>query len=179
MSTHTNTASHAGSGPVTDTTDVRDPADTTGTGDAEQLRDAIREHYAAAALTVTLAGTSSCSGPSPSSSSCCGSTTEALDAFGQSQYAGTDREVLPEEALIASLGCGNPTLLADLQPGDVVLDLGSGGGIDVLLSARRVAPDGRAYGLDMTPEMLELAEANRAKAGIENVEFLLGSIEDI
>jgi arsenite methyltransferase len=149
--------------------------------EADQIRDAVREHYAAAARTVTEAaadsgtGTASCCGPTSS----CASTTEALDAFGQSQYDDADRQHLPEDALAASLGCGNPTLLADLEPGDVVLDLGSGGGIDVLLSARRVAPDGKAYGLDMTPEMHELANANKAKAGVENAEFLLGSIEDI
>lgn len=143
--------------------------------EAGQIRDAVRERYAAAARTVTAAGTSSCCGPTSS----CGSATEALDAFGQSQYDDADRQHLPEDALAASLGCGNPTLLADLVPGDVVLDLGSGGGIDVLLSARRVAPSGKAYGLDMTPEMHELANANKAKAGVENVEFLLGSIEDI
>jgi arsenite methyltransferase len=149
--------------------------------DADQIRDAVREHYAAAARTVTETaadtgtGAASCCGPASS----CGSATEALDAFGQSQYDDADRRHLPEDALAASLGCGNPTLLADLEPGDVVLDLGSGGGIDVLLSARRVAPGGKAYGLDMTPEMHELANANKAKAGVENVEFLLGSIEDI
>jgi SAM-dependent methyltransferase len=135
----------------------------------DQIRDAVREHYAAAARTAA-----SCCG-----SSTCGSGAEVLDAFGQSQYDDAARRLLPAEALAASLGCGNPTLLADLAPGDVVLDLGSGGGVDVLLSAQRVAPDGMAYGLDMTPEMLELANANKAKAGVENVEFLLGSIEDI
>jgi SAM-dependent methyltransferase len=124
----------------------------------------VRERYAAAATAAT---------------SCCGPGAEALDPFGQSQYDDADRAQVPAEALAASLGCGNPTLLADLRPGDVVLDLGSGGGIDVLLSARRVAPGGTAYGLDMTEEMLALANANKARAGVENVEFLLGSIEDI
>jgi SAM-dependent methyltransferase len=139
--------------------------------DADQIQDAVREHYATAARTAT-----SCCGTGVSSS---GSSPEFVDPFGAAQYADADRELLPEEALIASLGCGNPTMLAELSPGDVVLDLGSGGGIDVLLSARRVAPGGMAYGLDMTPEMLELANANKAKAGLENVEFLLGTIEDI
>ena len=137
--------------------------------DSDQIREAVREHYAAAARTAS----SCCGSPSASGASA------ALDAFGQSQYDDGDRSLLPEEALVASLGCGNPTLLADLRPGDVVLDLGSGGGIDVLLSARRVAPGGTAYGLDMTMEMLDLANANKARAGVENMEFLLGTIEDI
>ena len=134
----------------------------------DQIRVAVQERYAAVARSA-----SSCCGPSsanPSSDS---------DPFGQSHYDEDARGALPQEALVASLGCGNPTLLADLRPGEVVLDLGSGGGIDVLLSARRVAPDGLAYGLDMTPEMLELANANKTRAGVENVEFLLGNIEDI
>ncbi|MFA6297519.1 MAG: arsenite efflux transporter metallochaperone ArsD [Nocardioides sp.] len=132
-----------------------------------QIRTAVQERYAEAARS------SSCCGPAS-----CGSSDDS-DPFGQSQYDAAARGALPEEAVVASLGCGNPTALADLRPGDVVLDLGSGGGIDVLLSARRVAPGGKAYGLDMTPEMLELANANVARAGVDNVEFLLGSIEDI
>jgi arsenite methyltransferase len=132
--------------------------------EADEIRTAVRERYADLARTA---------------SSCCGPAPSGIDPFGQSQYSDDERAVLPEEALIASLGCGNPTMLAELRPGDVVLDLGSGGGIDVLLSARRVAPGGRAYGLDMTPEMLALANANKAKAGVDNVEFLLGSIEQI
>lgn len=133
----------------------------------DQIRTAVQERYAEAARST------SCCGPSFH-----GASTDT-DPFGQSQYDDDARCALPQEAVVASLGCGNPTALADLRPGDVVLDLGSGGGIDVLLSARRVAPGGKAYGLDMTPEMLELAEANKAKAGVDNVEFLLGTIEDI
>ena len=137
--------------------------------DDADIRTAVRERYAAAATSA------SCCGPA----SCGTAFIDAIDPFRLSQYGDDERALLPEEALVASLGCGNPTMLAELNPGDVVLDLGSGGGIDVLLSARRVAPGGKAYGLDMTPEMLELANANRVKSGIENVEFLLGSIEDV
>lgn len=139
------------------------------THDATQIRTAVQERYAQAARDA-----SSCCG-----SSCGPTSLSEIDPFGSSQYGEADRAALPEAALLASLGCGNPTMLADLRPGDVVLDLGSGGGIDVLLSARRVAPYGKAYGLDLTPEMVELANANKAQAGVDNVEFLLGSIEDI
>ncbi len=108
---------------------------------------------------------------------CC--THEASDSFGAVLYDDDHREELPDEAVLASLGCGNPTAVADLREGEVVLDLGSGGGIDVLLSARRVGPSGKAYGLDMTEEMLALARANAVKAGATNVEFLRGQIENI
>ena len=131
---------------------------------ADDITAAVRDRYA------TLARTAS---------SCCGPSASSLDQFGQSQYDDDEKALLPQEAVLASLGCGNPTMLAQLNPGDVVLDLGSGGGIDVLLSARRVAPGGRAYGLDMTPEMLDLANTNKARSGVENVEFLLGTIEHI
>jgi arsenite methyltransferase len=141
--------------------------------DADKLRAVVREHYGKAA---TEAGTGCCGG---SGGACCGDPGPTSAAFGQTLYQIGDREVLPEAALVASLGCGNPTALAELRPGEVVLDLGSGGGIDVLLSARRVAPTGRAYGLDMTPEMHQLAQRNQAEAGVTNAEFLLGTIENI
>jgi ubiquinone/menaquinone biosynthesis C-methylase UbiE len=141
----------------------------------DALRETVRERYAAAAL-ATAGG--------DAGSSCCGPdsaiiTDAQAELFGRGLYADGERDELPEEALIASLGCGNPTAMADLRPGQVVLDLGSGGGIDVLLSARRVAPAGTAYGLDMTDEMLDLARANQAKAGIDNVHWLKGHIEAI
>ena len=143
----------------------------------EDVRGRVKERYAGAALTV-LEGTGS--------ASCCGSVGErGLDSealgvdWTGGGYSFEELEGLPEAAGAASLGCGNPTALATLSPGEVVLDLGSGGGIDVLLSARRVSPGGKAYGLDMTDEMLELAEKNRAEAGAENVQFLKGHIEDI
>lgn len=139
------------------------------TNDADAIRSAVRDRYATAAAAATCCGPPS---PGPADASAGG-------VFGRSQYGEGQCAELPEAALAVSLGCGNPTALAELRPGDVVLDLGSGGGIDVLLSARRVAPGGRAYGLDMTPEMLDLANANKAEAGIDNAEFLLGSIEDV
>lgn len=129
-----------------------------------EIRSAVREHYAKAAQAVE---------------SCCGPTGQAEDLIGRTLYGEEDAAALPEQALAASLGCGNPTLLADLRPGEVVLDLGSGGGIDVLLSARRVAPSGKAYGLDMTPEMLELARKNQAEAQVTNAEFLEGTMEAV
>lgn len=137
--------------------------------DADRIRSAVRDRYAAAATAASCCGPASCGPVDPSIG----------EVFGQSQYPEGQRAELPGAALVASLGCGNPTALAQLRPGEVVLDLGSGGGIDVLLSARRVAPGGRAYGLDMTPEMLDLANANKAEAGVDNAEFLLGSIEDV
>src|SRR5437588_785492 len=144
----------------------------------EELTAAVRERYGAAARRV-LSGEgvpAECCG----SSGCCGGAAAAsCDPISSNLYVAGETEELPEAAVLASLGCGNPTALAELKPGEVVLDLGSGGGIDVLLSARRVGPTGRAYGLDMTDAMLELAECNRAEAGIEHVRFLKGEIEHI
>lgn len=133
------------------------------------LREAVRRRYAAAAVQVTEGGEAGC-GPEP---------VEADENFGSTRYGADERGTLPAEAVAASLGCGNPIAVAELREGERVLDLGSGGGIDVLLSARRVGPTGRAYGLDMTEEMLALAAANAAKAGATNVEFLKGTIEAI
>ena len=133
-------------------------------------KETVQEHYASAARRVRL-GTTSCCGGS------CGGAAD--DPVTRDLYSTTETAGLPETAVLASLGCGNPTALAALHEGDVVLDLGSGGGIDVLLSARRVGPSGRAYGLDMTDEMLTLAKANAEKAGATNVEFLRGHIEQI
>src|SRR5437773_5653247 len=134
------------------------------------IKETVKEKYAEAALRV-LDGGSSCCGASSS----CGTADPITSALYDEKQAAQ----IPEEALKASLGCGNPTALAELSPGEVVLDLGSGGGIDVLLSARRVGPQGKAYGLDMTDEMLALARENQKKAGVENVEFLKGEIENI
>jgi arsenite methyltransferase len=132
------------------------------------LRETVRARYAAAANSVV---------DGSRTADCCGPREEA--GFGSGLYASTEREELPADAVTASLGCGNPTAVAELREGEVVLDLGSGGGIDVLLSARRVGPTGKAYGVDMTEEMLALARANAKKAGATNVEFLKGTIENI
>ena len=140
----------------------------------EQLREAVRERYGRTALQVTGTGTSaSCCG-----SDCCGGQGDS-GVVTSDLYSSAELGALPVTAALASLGCGNPTALAELKPGEKVLDLGSGGGIDVLLSARRVGSAGFAYGLDMTDEMLELAERNRKESGVENVRFLKGVIEDI
>ena len=135
-----------------------------------EIKDVVKQKYGEAALRVKSGG-SSCCGAAAATSCCDPITTNLYDASQAGQ--------IPEEALLASLGCGNPTALAQLKAGETVLDLGSGGGIDVLLSARRVGPSGKAYGLDMTDEMLALANENKQKAGVENVEFLKGEIENI
>jgi SAM-dependent methyltransferase len=137
----------------------------------QNITEVVRERYGRAARQVQTG-----------KASCCGEASASGlsgDPITSNLYAISETAEIPEKALLASLGCGNPTALAKLQPGEVVLDLGSGGGIDVLLSARRVGPSGKAYGLDMTGEMLELARENQRKAGVENVEFLQGQIEDI
>ena len=136
------------------------------------LREQVRQRYAAAAALVT-AGQQGCCGSAATT------TLELEERFGSSRYDQLDRDTLPVAAVAASLGCGNPIAVADLHEGERVLDLGSGGGIDVLLSAKRVGPSGYAYGVDMTQEMLDLARANAAKAGAKNVEFRQGTIEDI
>ena len=154
----------------------------------DEVREQVRDRYAAAALAVTSGSQASCAAPADGPQiSCCG-PTDALaaigedgeaDIFGAALYSPDQTRELPEEAVLASLGCGNPLAVAEIREGEKVLDLGSGGGIDVLLSARRVGSTGFAYGLDMTDEMLDLARANAAKAGASNVEFLRGQIEDI
>lgn len=144
--------------------------------DQTELREQIRDHYAMAARAVSDQEASNCD-----DHSCC-STPIGIgedSPFGAGRYSDTERDTLPIDALTASLGCGNPLAVADLHEGDTVLDLGSGGGIDVLLSARRIGPTGTAYGLDMTDEMLDLARRNAAEAGVANVEFLKGDIEAI
>ena len=136
-----------------------------------EIKEVVKEKYGQAALRVN-AGGSSCCGASAATDSCCDPITSNL-------YDVAQTGALPPQAVLASLGCGNPTALAQLHAGETVLDLGSGGGIDVLLSARRVGPSGKAYGLDMTDEMLALARENQRQAGVENVEFLKGEIENI
>jgi len=144
--------------------------------DAEILKSEVKKKYGGAALRVTESATNaSCCG----SSGCCGATTEAWDPITADLYDERQKAGLPVEAVLASLGCGNPTALATLEEGETVLDLGSGGGIDVLLSAKRVGPKGKVYGLDMTDEMLALANENKSRARAENVEFLKGEIENI
>jgi len=134
------------------------------------IKDVVKEKYGQAALRVTSGG----------GASCCGSVSgREADPITSNLYTESEKACLPSEAAAASLGCGNPTALAELRPGETVLDLGSGGGIDVLLSARRVGPTGKAYGLDMTDEMLALARENQRKAGVDNVQFLKGEIERI
>jgi len=146
------------------------------TTDSGSLKAAVKEKYGSAALRVVNGETdTACCG----SSGCCGATTEAWDPITSNLYDEGQKSGIPADALLASLGCGNPTALAALNEGETVLDLGSGGGIDVLLSARRVGPTGKAYGLDMTDEMLALANENKRKAGAKNVEFLKGEIERI
>ena len=142
----------------------------------EPIRDEVRRRYAAVAVSVREGGGSSCCGSD--ARRVIDSEARGVDWTGGS-YSEVEKRELPQAAVEASLGCGNPVALATLSPGEVVLDLGSGGGIDVLLSAGRVSPGGKAYGLDMTDEMLELARENRRKAGVENAEFLKGEMEDI
>jgi ubiquinone/menaquinone biosynthesis C-methylase UbiE len=134
------------------------------------IQEAVKQKYGEAAKRAASGGTASCGGGAEFS--CCDPITKDL-------YNDAEKAALPEKAVAASLGCGNPTALAQLQPGEIVLDLGSGGGIDVILSAKRVGSTGKAYGLDMTDEMLALARENQKKAGIENVEFLKGAIENV
>jgi SAM-dependent methyltransferase len=155
---------------------------------AEAVREQVRSRYAAAALAVTDRQGSCCTPTTADTtalptvvSTCCAATgtDDQPEAIGSELYPDADREALPGAAVAASLGCGNPIAVAELREGDTVLDLGSGGGIDVLLSARRVGPTGKAYGLDMTLEMLDLARRNATEAAVSNVEFLKGQIEAI
>jgi arsenite methyltransferase len=145
---------------------------------ADELREAVRRRYAESARIVSEGRSGSCGG-----GSCCGEESSASattkEIFGEALYAAEERGELPQAAVLASLGCGNPTAVAELHEGETVLDLGSGGGIDVILSAKRVGPEGTVYGLDMTDEMLALARRNACEAGVKNVHFLKGVIEQI
>jgi arsenite methyltransferase len=155
---------------------------TTQPTDQDALREQVRRRYAAAAIQVT-SGQGGCGCGQPADfgceGGCCTGVQDEQPGIGAGLYAAIDREALPDAAVLASLGCGNPTAVAELREGETVLDLGAGGGIDVLLSARRVGPTGKAYGLDMTEEMLALARANTIEAGATNVEWLKGQIEAI
>ena len=169
---------------MSQTTSAGEPAT-----DPTALRDAVRARYAAAATAASqsiparaedalpMLESAECCGPSADSATCRGTSSQSVVT--QDLYAVDEVSALPPTAVLVSLGCGNPRALAELRPGEVVLDLGSGGGIDVLLSARRVGPAGFAFGLDMTDEMSALAERNKAEAGVSNVQFLNGEIEDI
>jgi SAM-dependent methyltransferase len=145
----------------------------------DELRATVQARYGAIAERTAKGETAACCGSAAGSSGCCGASTESWDPITSDLYEAGQTAGIPADALLASLGCGNPTALTDLHEGETVLDLGSGGGIDVLLSAKRVGPTGKAYGLDMTDEMLSLALENKAKAGATNVEFLKGHIEAI
>ncbi|OYO03179.1 arsenite S-adenosylmethyltransferase [Enemella evansiae] len=148
------------------------------TDSSNETREQVRARYAAAASAVAR-GARDVLSVVDADQSCCSGGGEVDDAFGSARYSSDEQGELPAEAVAASLGCGNPMLVAELHEGEKVLDLGSGGGIDVLLSARRVGPTGFAYGVDMTDEMLELANSNKARAGATNVEFLKGTIEAV
>ena len=137
--------------------------------DQNDIHQAVKDRYGKAVKAAVKSATTGCC-----SSGCCGSP--GADPITRDLYSSSEAAEVPGDAMLASFGCGNPTALAQLKPGEVVLDLGSGGGIDVLLSAKRVGPTGKAYGLDMTPEMLELARKNQKEAGATNVEFLQGTI---
>jgi SAM-dependent methyltransferase len=163
-------------GVATATATVAAPTGDSGAADADAVRATVRAKYGEAARRAAKGQTASCG----CGTSCCGdAAAETWDPITANLYAAGETAGIPAEALLASLGCGNPTALATLAPGERVLDLGSGGGIDVLLSAKRVGPTGRAYGLDMTDEMLALARENQVKSGLTNVEFLRGEIENI
>ena len=144
----------------------------------EEIRETVREAYAGAAAAAE-SGEATCCGPSDCGCGTSASAAEVSGRFGSTLYSDAEREELPDAAQLASLGCGNPTAVAELHESETVLDLGSGGGIDVLLSARRVGVSGKVYGLDMTDEMLDLARSNQRQAGVENVDWLKGTIEEV